>query len=360
MKPENTPAPPSRGRIWFFRMLLLAISAAVGAAILSGAESYCHKKYANLEEVLAWEGKKGDFFRYDAEVGWLGKPHVAGKHTTGIWISHNELGWRDTPWDLSVKKPKVLLLGDSNMWGYGVKDDEYPGAVLNRIAPQIRWFNAGMNGFGTDQEYLLFKKLKPLVQPDWTVLTFCGNDRDDNASMRVRGYNKPAFVVENGQLVLQNVPVTPPEKGENLWSPIPGQIFGKTHSYLLYHITQIIEARKSRQKTVPAKKAKTIGVKSNEDPTHLIVLELYRAADTHLLVACISGDNHLEAFCKEQNIPYLDLSKTLARQPGQNAYPTGPPMHGHWTPQGNRIAAEEIYKVVKPYLDATASRKDAK
>jgi hypothetical protein len=56
--------------------------------------------------------------------------------------------------------------------------------------------NAGVSGYGTDQQFLLMKRLWNDVNPKYVVLTFCvDNDRDDNtSSYRYRKYHKPYFV----------------------------------------------------------------------------------------------------------------------------------------------------------------------
>src|SRR5260370_17960734 len=56
--------------------------------------------------------------------------------------------------------------------------------------------NAGVAGYGTDQQFLLMKRFWNDVNPKYVVLTFCvDNDRDDNtSSYRYRKYHKPYFV----------------------------------------------------------------------------------------------------------------------------------------------------------------------
>jgi len=313
-------------------------------------ELWARKKYAmlNLVDTAAWEGRKGDYFTYDETLGWKGKPGVAGPHGSGCYITHNDRGYRDTPWDVHTDKIKVLLLGDSNMWGYGVNDDEYPGALLNAMNPDVRWFNAGMNGYGTDQQYLTFLRVKDELKPDWTVLVVCGNDRRENTSKRVRNYDKPYFTVENDALVLQNVPVPHSEKGGASRTPIPLAVFKKTHSYLLYHFSRIYEHRVSRDKSSGKHRSKNLKVDS--DPTHAIVKALFDAANGHLIVIPMSVDKPLAAFCKNEGIPFADMSKSRARQPGPLQYPSGAPKHAHWTPEGNRVAARFIYDATMPYL----------
>ncbi|MBU1695104.1 MAG: SGNH/GDSL hydrolase family protein [Verrucomicrobia bacterium] len=326
---------------WFGALLGLFICGSL-AGLLLGGELYCRKLYGSLEEGPEGPKDKGFFFVFSPDLGWKGAPNVSRRHGSGVWVTHNEHGFRDTPWDLDTTKRRVLLLGDSNLWGYGAGDDEYPAALLNRAVPSVRWFNAGMNGYGTDQAYLLFQQLKPLVRPDLTVLVFCDNDRSENTSQRVRNYNKPYFALRNGQLELCNSPVPAPVTGDSLWAPAPDRVFKRTGSYLLYHVMRVVEAHKSKQEAATRKAPES----SVEDPTEALIKALYEEAERRFLLVLISHDAALTEFCRREKIPFLDMGDTPARQPGPNAYPGGPPKHGHWTPKGNRVAAELIGRAV--------------
>ena len=53
--------------------------------------------------------------------------------------------------------------------------------LLKLKLPDYKVLAAGVAGFGTDQEYLLLKRLWPKVKPAVVVLIFCSdNDRLDN------------------------------------------------------------------------------------------------------------------------------------------------------------------------------------
>ncbi len=338
----------AKGRIWQ-KLALAFVTLAIIACLFFVAEAICKKDAPEPEDILAWTGGGGDYFMYDPTLGWRGTPSVSGMHRSKVVISHNAMGFRDTAWDLNTTKKRVLLLGVSNMWGYGVKDDEYPAAVLNRINPEVRWFNAGMNGYGTDQAYLCFKKLRPLINPDWTVLVVCGNDRSENTAKRVRTYNKPYFVVENGDLVPKNMPVPRSDKTDGPLTPLSVRVFRKTRSYVLYTIATRIEARWNREAVETLGKKHQVA--KNSDPTHLLIRKLFDAADKRLLVVPIASDAKLAEFCKKEKIPFLDLSKTPASQPGSHVYRSGFPKYGHWTPEGNRVAAEHIGRAVLPLLN---------
>jgi lysophospholipase L1-like esterase len=128
-------------------------------------------------------------------------------------VTHNSRGNR-TP-EVTTAKPaevrRVVLLGDSNTWGYGLADDETVGARLTDVLAggPGRWevINLGVTGYGTDQEYL-----KLLVQgvdyaPDWVVVVYFHlNDVPDSLATLAYGVEKPRFWLRDGRLCLGNVP----------------------------------------------------------------------------------------------------------------------------------------------------------
>ncbi len=66
--------------------------------------------------------------------------------------------------------------------------------------------NAGVCGYGTDQELLLLRRLKPEVRPDAVVVVFCVNDPLESISRLAYGRAKPWFEVVGGRLELRGSP----------------------------------------------------------------------------------------------------------------------------------------------------------
>ena len=64
-------------------------------------------------------------------------------------------------------------------------------------------------GYGTDQEYLLLRRLWPRLKPSIVVLIFCeNNDRDDNSTnSRYSHTLKPYLVQINGKWRFKGLPV---------------------------------------------------------------------------------------------------------------------------------------------------------
>src|SRR5262245_17600376 len=118
----------------------------------------------------------------DSELGWFPVANSASTRTPGHrLLRYNSLGLRDIEFDPQLNRT-ILFLGDSLVWGYVVEDAERFTDLLRPQLPGFAIVNAGITGYGTDQEYLLLGRLWERIKPDVVVLVVCvDNDRRDNS-----------------------------------------------------------------------------------------------------------------------------------------------------------------------------------
>ncbi len=328
---------PNKEKI--FKRIMLGFNIFIILILVLLVESYFRNKYKSIADSLDnWDEKPVIFFQFDEELGWTGVPNVDAYHNSDSWVTHNSLGFRDVEWDYNGTKPRILVLGDSNIWGYGVESNETTVASLRRMMPQYDWFNGGMNGYATDQYELTYKRLKDKISPDLTILVFAQNDRYENKHKRVRGYDKPYSDVIDEKAVIQNIPLADADQHNPLEIPKAVKVYQNTRSFFMYHLAQMFDSQKSRSETVEANQKK--------DPSAYIVKRFFDTADGNLLVVTILQDKHMYNFCKSEGIPVYMFAEDVAI-PGPLTYPKGPPKHGHWTPEGFKRAAEEIQNAMK-------------
>jgi lysophospholipase L1-like esterase len=144
---------------------------------------------------------------YSPVYGWTPRPSfrrtLAGSETTinSAGYRGREVGAARTP-----GRTRVVMLGDSITFGYGVRDGETFSAVLETIDPRLEVVNLGVQGYGTDQELLKLEREGLAFAPDVVVLNVClANDLLDNAAAKSiydGVYPKPYFRLEDGRLVL--------------------------------------------------------------------------------------------------------------------------------------------------------------
>lgn len=164
------------------------------------------------------------FHESDPVLGWRGKPNVRMRFRRPDFdaeIAHGPDGYRlPDPPPPAAPRRRVLLLGDSFTWGWGVDQGELFSDRLQRKRPDTLIANRGANGFGTAQEYLLLQRELAATKYDAVALMFFLNDVADNVNPK-RG-RRPLFRLEGDTLVPENQPPVP------LTNPL--QRFFKDHS----------------------------------------------------------------------------------------------------------------------------------
>jgi hypothetical protein len=123
----------------------------------------------------------------------------------------NHAGWRDR--DYPETKPKdttrILVVGDSYVQGLEVPLDSTFHKRLEglldahaRAPHRFEVLALGRGGFGTTEEYLVYRNWGVRYQPDVVVLLFVLNDWADNWHWPGSGWVRPSFVEEGDSLRL--------------------------------------------------------------------------------------------------------------------------------------------------------------
>ena len=150
-------------------------------------------------------------FRSDAQTGWSNAPNLL---TTGInaageeWsVRTDETGQRLIAQDPRARR-RILILGDSLSFGEGIDiKDRFDVKMLSSL-PGARVINTGTMGYGTDQEYVVFRNWKHLLEPGDTVLIVLNqSDYFDVLRRRFFGRAKPYFEKVDGSYVLRPPPL---------------------------------------------------------------------------------------------------------------------------------------------------------
>src|SRR6185295_4155227 len=120
--------------------------------------------------------------------------------------------------ELPYEKPagtfRVLVVGDSNVAGFEVGEDETFTRVAEKILRdkgyRVEFINGGHRGYGTDQSLLFLEDEGMKYHPDLVLYFWSDNDLDDNITIHrpFRPFGKGWFDVDaNGVLSLHGVPV---------------------------------------------------------------------------------------------------------------------------------------------------------
>jgi hypothetical protein len=133
----------------------------------------------NLAFVL--ENDADFFFESRDGFGYIGKQNIEGYWSTPefrIKIKHNSLGFRDNEYSPSKTsgKKRIIFLGDSFTWGWGIKKDEIYTERLENILDNSEVINMGIPGYGVEQEFNVLNQYALRFAPDIIVVGFFLDD----------------------------------------------------------------------------------------------------------------------------------------------------------------------------------------
>ena len=154
------------------------------------------------------------FCRFDRQLGWAPFENLTAIHKlkglSGM-VHQNQYGLRG-PDDVQLNKlpgkKRILVFGDSYVWGFGADQTSiFSAPEVHGTNEEI--VNFGVSGYGTDQEYLFYQLRGAKFAADEVVVALTPyNDIANNLASKQYAYLKPYFTLEGGQLVLHNDHVT--------------------------------------------------------------------------------------------------------------------------------------------------------
>ena len=150
--------------------------------------------------------------QFDEVLGWSLKPLSSGiSSRTGYDIEYriNSRGLRDD--ETGYAKPKgtfrIVLLGDSRTFGYGVPIKKHFSTLLEGYFKNVEVINMGVGGFGVDQELLSLRSEGFRYGPDLVLAYVAHYGAHRHMHTERFGKKKPRFVIIDGKLALTNSPV---------------------------------------------------------------------------------------------------------------------------------------------------------
>lgn len=142
------------------------------------------------------------FHDSDPVLGWRGRPdaHLRFRRPQfDVEVALDAHGWRQPdPPPPADPAARVLVLGDSFTWGWGVPQGAVYTDHLQRALPRTAIANRGVNGFGTGQELLLLQQELAARTYDAVVLQFFFNDMADNVDGK--SGRRPLFRLDGDRL----------------------------------------------------------------------------------------------------------------------------------------------------------------
>ncbi len=304
---------------------------------------------------------------WDKRLGITHVPNSRGRlrtpeFDTGIVINSKGLRDREYAYAKPDSTKRILCLGDSFTFGYGVEWKETYAKVLEKLLDcgkvnGMRWqvVNAGVGGTGAAHQlaYLEVEGLK--YDPDIVMVCICGaNDFSDNSMYGL-------YSLEDGGLVRHEahlpslIRLRLQLRHIMLYLPGYRTLFGESHliTFIRYRIARHAYARRASNLRDPA----TIeaGRKRAYELTEALFSALQarcQAAGADLIVIAVPEVDgspppervaNLISFIRSQGISYVDLEQRFRQEQAAGAE-VFYPLDTHWNSNGHGLVAELLYE----------------
>jgi lysophospholipase L1-like esterase len=162
--------------------------------------------------------------RLDPDLGWSGRPGATGRVTDGkldYAVELNSQGFRDP--ERTLAKPpgtkRVLALGDSVTWGWGVEfGQRFTDLLEQRLGPGVEVLNLACPGYGTDQQYWTLIDRGLAYDPDLVLVCFIANDVPEAKQNERYDMRKPRFVrADDGKWRVEGRPIELQDNAFTRW-----------------------------------------------------------------------------------------------------------------------------------------------
>lgn len=345
-------------------------------------------------------------FFYDEKLGGMVPvPNQKGfKNHPKVYYyeyQNNDIGMRDTRQiaDYNKYPYKILCLGDSFTYGWGVNDNETFAKILEKKINKdtIAVLNAGVSGVGTDYALKFFQVRGQELTPNTVIYFYFDNDINDN---KANAY----FHIENDSIIAneQNSYATVNSLKKNKlvdnklynWLSSNSQLFGLIRYNIgLMWNKKVSDTNKASEATAtPATNVKSIDAPKKDTAKALIAQEknithapkstsalsteepLYhtykylsaldretKKQGVNFLVfyipshasleefqnsGTISVENALNNYCLQNQIKFFSFRNEIVKvkNPIEALYL---PVDYHWNQKGHSLAGDYLYKTLK-------------
>jgi len=289
-----------------------------------------------------------ELFQLDDELIYSLRPSRERRMETRDFVEHattNRAGLRDAeiePRDRFEKR--IVVLGDSMVFGHGVDDDEtFPNqleAIFRDQGRRVDVINAGVKGYGTDNAYKFYTaRLERLrLQPDLLIFAIYHNDLYDNIG-------QPLYTIEHGALA--------PLDAKKNWIYLLGRIEQKTPRFLreriLYGLVMSRFVGRDLYSVLPdLDRVELVNWAARKAVLEILDLSRRgRSEGFEVLVLCIPYRNGAASFydwldaVRERGVAVLDPSRDPVWSEARSRLFF---VHdSHMTRAGNRLLAERVH-----------------
>lgn len=274
-----------------------------------------------------------EIYKGDPTVGYKLWPsrqtvhHYPQNNPDPISLISNSDGFRSSrEFDERDGRMRILVVGDSFIFGLGVRAEDRTTEQLETIEPGWRVDNMGMTGWGIDLMVRAIDEYAAKADPDIVVLAICTDDfRRVLPYYAGVGFGYDKFELQGGKLV------TAPFPHPRAWERLRVVQFLSQRAWNRNRNRyELNEALLNRYLEI----AGTIGFKA----TVVFFPGMGNNAEDR------ERRGFLEGWAARQKVPYLDITAAI-HGAGLEVYIRD---NSHWNRRGHQIAAEQLHGFLKP------------
>lgn len=336
---KRSDPPPKRPLRLFRKLGLAALGTLLALLALEGLSRLVFPDWAPTRA-------DRNFWAHDEVLGWAHRPGETSRmvHVDfEIDVAINSMGLRDTEYgaEPAPGKRRVIVLGDSFGWGFGVEREQIFCELIEAERDDLEVVNASVSGYGTDQQSLWFEHAGRKLHPDVVLLLFYENDFENNARGFQYYHHKPRFDLnELGVLELLGTPVPEPTLAERAHAYLLG------HTYLLARIYALMGPGRLPEDIADAQRAQAEDRLSRSGEVTRLLMARIAAhaaeAGAEFIVASVPMHAAYRAALSEMveaaGGKYVPLDEAFE---GVDE-PTTFEHDGHWNARGHALAARHL------------------
>jgi lysophospholipase L1-like esterase len=300
------------------------------------------------------------YMQYDARLGWTAQPNAIKRHRDrsgqfDVTYQINEYGYRGPAYPVAGDPDtfRVIVLGDSTGFGWGVAEAETFSSIIDREVDNLEVINLALSGYGTDQSYLRFVEEGIRFGPDLIVLQVSHNDFEEIMHPFFNQKPKPHFrLTQRGDLELQNVPPAPIGERARLFHsnslPVPFKEWLGWHSYAFNLLNEVYYGMRRSPMTTSAVPANIYTPESIALFNAIIRMLNDKASEVEARVVLVFSTKAISTnrLLEPDQVPVLDLYPDfLSTGLGDDTklyFSDG----YHWNPAGHRVAADKLKRFI--------------
>jgi lysophospholipase L1-like esterase len=158
---------------WKVEYFLPLVVIFIFTVLIGFFESGIHKLWPDLIFPITDKRDIDIFSVFDPRLGrWQRKNFSHEFKGTTVSINNNGLRDKDTPYENKNNRKRILVLGDSIVWGFGVDDGKTFSDFLESRFYNTDVINMGINAYGTGEEMMSLKYEGLRYHPDTVILVF--------------------------------------------------------------------------------------------------------------------------------------------------------------------------------------------